>query len=155
MNHLVDKIARYEDYCRADRELIAKHPDKQKYKTRLRNHEAKLARMKSPAPNRVLLEATEYITREQYDRLNSVCEAYEGQHFELCLTWDDDCPELTVEVSFSVADYDNKHDFAWLRARLREAGIAPEKICMREEGGDALVGNKSCRLCELRMPLKK
>lgn len=155
MNHLVDKIARYEDYCRADRELIAKHPDKQKYKTRLRNHEAKLARMKSPYPRLAALEAPSYITREQYARLEAVCEAYEGQHFELSLTSDDDCPELSVAVSFSVADYDNQHDFDWLRARLREAGIDPEMICMIEEGGDALVDNKRCRWCEMRMPLEK
>lgn len=155
MKHLVDKISRYEDYCRKDRELIAKHPDKQKYKTRLRNHEAKLARMKSPAPNIASREATEYITREQYARLEAVCEAYDGQHFDLSLTSDDDCPEFTVEVSFSVADYDNQHDFDWLRARLREAGIDPETICMIEEAGDALVGNKSCCWYNLRMPLEK
>lgn len=94
------------------------------------------------------------LTREQYIRLEAVLEEYEGQHFDLSITYEDECPELTTRASFSVADYDNAHDFDWLRSRLREAGIDPAGLRMYEECGDALIGRKGCRLCVLEIAME-
>ena len=121
------KIARYTEYVRADRELCAQSPaHSQKYASRLRNHEAKLARYEAqltapsapvknePAPN------ANTITRAQVSALFEKLTDYAMKH-ELPYFW-----SLVSEnglLSFTVEDFDNKHDFGFVPDILSEVGV--------------------------------
>lgn len=171
MNALQEKIARYQEYCRADRELIAAHPDKRQYQNRLKNHEAKLARMQAslerkaaPAPEP---EPIIPLTLEQYNTLESICinhekamqeATYPDGFWGLTLCNDDGGPvtwQEATEACFQIFDYDNKHDYDWLSDRLQEAGIPipPPQTCT--DGSGYLVHWGHCPVYGYILPLEK
>lgn len=166
-----NKIERYEEYCRQDRELVAAHPEKKAYLNRLRNHEAKLERMKARAA--AVLEATVEekplpMTFAQYSELVRVCRAYEASlepgaypsdgFWSVTPCQDGDGPvewEKATEVCFEVYDFDRAHDFGWLAARLAEIGFPcpPTASCFDGDGIVERWGN--CAVFGYNIPVVK
>lgn len=150
MKALLEKIERYEAYLAEDKKLVKAHPDKQSYANRLRNHQDKLARMKekldryqNPEPEP---EPHPGITHQQYLALEKACRAYESSittrddFYTLTLCNEAEGPvswEEAISLSFSVYDFDGKHDYSWLYSMLQEAGI-PEPTWRETVSGDAL-----------------